>query len=179
MQKFGVASKADVSAAASTAGCVWLDVRSEGEVADDPIGAPFVHLPVTMSDVSALEAGAEAALPNKSATILCFCGVGGRVMGAKAALEAKGYTAVLNVGGLKDVRDLAAQSGGGMSRTHTLSSGLPIPVLGLGTFQATAPGEVKAAVIAAVRSGYRLIDCAAGYGNQKEVGAASDSLAWG
>jgi hypothetical protein len=37
-----------------------------------------------------------------------------------------------------------------------------IPQVGLGTFQATAAGEVKAAVKAAVEAGYRLIDCAAG-----------------
>lgn len=44
-------------------------------------------------------------------------------------------------------------------------------MLGLGTFKA-AKGEVGDAVKAAVRSGYRLIDCAFGYGNEDEVGAA-------
>ena len=53
-----------------------------------------------------------------------------------------------------------------------LNDGMSMPQLGLGTFQATAPGEVKTAVKAAVVAGYRLIDCAAGYGNQKEVGEA-------
>ena len=57
-------------------------------------------------------------------------------------------------------------------RRLALSSGVSIPALGLGTFQATAPGEVGAAVKAAIRAGYRLIDCAAGYGNQKEIGEA-------
>ena len=47
---------------------------------------------------------------------------------------------------------------------------------GLGTFDATEPGEVKAAVKAAVNAGYRLIDCAAGYGNQSEVGEAISEL---
>ena len=51
-----------------------------------------------------------------------------------------------------------------------------IPQVGLGTFQATAAGEVKAAVKAAVEAGYRLIDCAAGYGNQREVGEAIAEL---
>ena len=51
-----------------------------------------------------------------------------------------------------------------------------MPTLGLGTFQATAPGEVGAAVTAAVKAGYRLIDCAAGYGNQAEVGEAIAEL---
>jgi diketogulonate reductase-like aldo/keto reductase len=63
-----------------------------------------------------------------------------------------------------------------MAAKITLNSGHTIPTLGLGTFKATAPGEVKAAVKAAVCAGYRLIDCAAGYGNQKEVGAAIAEL---
>lgn len=60
--------------------------------------------------------------------------------------------------------------------TLTLSSGHAMPVLGLGTFQATRPGEVSTAVKAAVRAGYRLIDCAQGYGNQAEVGEAIAEL---
>jgi diketogulonate reductase-like aldo/keto reductase len=60
--------------------------------------------------------------------------------------------------------------------THSLNSGAPMPTLGLGTFQATEPGEVARAVKAAVRAGYRLIDCAAGYGNQAEVGEALQEL---
>lgn len=56
-----------------------------------------------------------------------------------------------------------------------LNSGYEIPVLGLGTFQAK-PGEVAVAVKAAVRSGQRLIDCAAGYGNQAEIGDALAEL---
>jgi diketogulonate reductase-like aldo/keto reductase len=58
------------------------------------------------------------------------------------------------------------------SPTLALNDGNGMPQVGLGTFQATAPGEVKAAVKAAIESGYRLIDCAAGYGNQVEVGDA-------
>ena len=80
-------------------------VRSDAEVADSPLpnGKPFVHCPVTMADTSQLEAKAAELLPDKNATILCFCGVGGRVMGAKKVLDEQGYTGVLNVGGLKDL----------------------------------------------------------------------------
>jgi hypothetical protein len=43
-----------------------------------------------------------------------------------------------------------------------------MPMVGLGTWQAK-PGELEASVGAALRSGYRHIDAAAVYGNEKEV----------
>ena len=48
-----------------------------------------------------------------------------------------------------------------------------IPAIGLGTFQGDLGNSlVKQTVAAALRKGYRHIDTAAAYGNEKEVGEA-------
>lgn len=53
----------------------------------------------------------------------------------------------------------------------TLDNGVEMPALGLGVFQ-TPPDETRAAVAAALEAGYRHIDTAAAYGNEREVGEA-------
>jgi len=53
----------------------------------------------------------------------------------------------------------------------TLNIGVTIPALGLGVFQ-TPPDETRDAVTAALAAGYRHIDTAAAYGNEREVGEA-------
>ena len=53
----------------------------------------------------------------------------------------------------------------------TLNNSVTIPALGLGVFQ-SPPEETTAAVETALRDGYRLIDTAAAYGNEREVGDA-------
>ena len=50
-----------------------------------------------------------------------------------------------------------------------LNTDITIPAIGLGVFQ-SPPEETVAAVEAALRDGYRLIDTAAAYGNEREVG---------
>jgi diketogulonate reductase-like aldo/keto reductase len=53
----------------------------------------------------------------------------------------------------------------------TLNNGVEIPTIGLGVFQ-TPPDETRAAVTAALGTGYRHVDTAAAYGNEREVGEA-------
>ncbi|HET6394303.1 MAG TPA: aldo/keto reductase [Blastococcus sp.] len=50
-----------------------------------------------------------------------------------------------------------------------LNNGIEIPALGFGVFQ-TPPDETVTAVEAALATGYRHIDTAAAYGNEREVG---------
>jgi diketogulonate reductase-like aldo/keto reductase len=52
-----------------------------------------------------------------------------------------------------------------------VNNGVEIPVIGLGVFQ-TPPDETIGAVEAALEVGYRHIDTAAAYGNEREVGEA-------
>lgn len=55
--------------------------------------------------------------------------------------------------------------------TVTLNNGVVMPALGFGVFQ-TPPAETTDAVTAALQTGYRLIDTAAAYGNERGVGDA-------
>ena len=55
------------------------------------------------------------------------------------------------------------------SRLITLNNGVQMPALGLGVFL-SQPEQTAAAVEAAIRSGYRLIDTAAAYFNERQVG---------
>lgn len=54
-------------------------------------------------------------------------------------------------------------------QTVRLNNGIEMPLLGLGVFQ-TPPEVTAASVQEALRLGYRLIDTAAAYGNEREVG---------
>lgn len=59
-----------------------------------------------------------------------------------------------------------------ISSTVTLNNGVEMPRLGLGVWQSGAGAETRDAVLAALELGYRLIDTAAAYGNERDVGAA-------
>jgi diketogulonate reductase-like aldo/keto reductase len=51
----------------------------------------------------------------------------------------------------------------------TLNNGVKMPALGLGVYQ-SPPEETTGAVVTALQAGYRLIDTAAAYFNEREVG---------
>ena len=52
----------------------------------------------------------------------------------------------------------------------TLNTTASMPLLGLGVYKATAPGEVEGAIATALDLGYRLIDTASAYKNEEGVG---------
>ncbi len=55
----------------------------------------------------------------------------------------------------------------------TLNNGVVVPAVGIGTFQGeSGNSKVKEAVKLALSLGYRHIDGAAAYGNEKEIGEA-------
>lgn len=63
--------------------------------------------------------------------------------------------------------EASALSRGNVANAH--ASGVEMPVIGLGVFQ-TPPDATTAAVEEALQLGYRHIDTAAAYGNEREVG---------
>ena len=54
----------------------------------------------------------------------------------------------------------------------TLNNGLKMPSIGLGVLFAKNDGEVEGAVVSALQSGYRKIDTASAYENERGVGFA-------
>ena len=58
--------------------------------------------------------------------------------------------------------------------TFSLNNGVQIPCIGMGTFGSdrVTPDAVAEAVAGALRTGWRLFDCAACYGNEAEIGRA-------
>ena len=58
-----------------------------------------------------------------------------------------------------------------MMECTTLNNGLKMPMVGIGTFLLT-PDEAEASVLAALGDGYRLVDTANAYVNEKAVGRA-------
>src|SRR5690606_34331006 len=53
----------------------------------------------------------------------------------------------------------------------TLNDGHQLPALGFGTYKLTGEGGIDS-IVSALESGYRLLDTALNYGNEREVGEA-------
>ncbi|MDO4281802.1 MAG: aldo/keto reductase [Peptococcaceae bacterium] len=59
-----------------------------------------------------------------------------------------------------------------MTTTIQLNNGVEMPLFGLGVFQVTDQAQCEETVCEALRIGYRMIDTAACYGNERAVGEA-------
>lgn len=59
-----------------------------------------------------------------------------------------------------------------MHEKITLNNGITMPKIGYGVFRMTDAAQCEEAVVQAIRTGYRLIDTAAAYGNEESVGRA-------
>lgn len=59
-----------------------------------------------------------------------------------------------------------------MQEKIALNNGVEMPKLGYGVFRMTEAAACEAAVVQAIKAGYRLIDTAAAYGNEEAVGKA-------
>ena len=53
-----------------------------------------------------------------------------------------------------------------------LNNGVQMPPIGYGVYRMTDPAACEEAVVQAIRTGYRLIDTTAAYGNEEAVGRA-------
>ena len=62
--------------------------------------------------------------------------------------------------------------------TYTLNMGAIMPAVGLGTFGSDkyTPDQIASAVSGAVKSGYRMLDCASVYQNEDQIGRVLESL---
>jgi diketogulonate reductase-like aldo/keto reductase len=59
-----------------------------------------------------------------------------------------------------------------LEQSFTLSNGVKLPKIGLGTWQVKDGDEAYSSVLAALKNGYRHIDTAQGYQNEESVGRA-------
>ena len=57
-----------------------------------------------------------------------------------------------------------------MEREVLLNNGVKIPVIGLGVYKVTDPGEIEVAVESALEAGYRAFDTAQMYRNEQMLG---------
>ena len=89
------------------------------------------------------------------------------LLGAAAAAE-ENCAAAAAAPAVTKMEDFAVLT---LQSTVPLRGGHSMPLLGLGTFQMAADGTTtKQAVLAAIGAGYRMIDTAANYQTETEIG---------
>mmetsp|Transcript_28876 Transcript_28876/g.40585 ORF Transcript_28876/g.40585 Transcript_28876/m.40585 type:complete len:118 (-) Transcript_28876:66-419(-) len=106
---FNFASVEKIQAAAASPHVVFLDVRTMTEIEAQAFHLPTLHAPCTPHQCELLDAKAEELIPSKDTPIIIFCRSGRRASKAQETLEAKGYTHVMNAGGIDDVPVLQTQ----------------------------------------------------------------------
>jgi rhodanese-related sulfurtransferase len=107
-QEYKIVSPEIVKALARDPSCYWVDVRSEEEVTNRKIGyvstdKRWVYAPCNEDCCPILEVTAENMIPQKDAKIILYCSSGRRAAIAQQTLEKKGYSNVVNAGGLVDI----------------------------------------------------------------------------
>lgn len=111
LARYGLSARHRIERASQMPGAVWLDCRSEDEVAalrapilDLGFDAAWIEVPET--DAARLEAEAPRLLPDRAAPVICFCTDGVCARTARGVLMNMGYRDVLNAGGCRDLYDL-------------------------------------------------------------------------
>jgi rhodanese-related sulfurtransferase len=107
-EEYKIASAEQVKLSAKDPSCYWVDVRSEEEVTNRKLGyvatdKRWLYAPCNDESCPILDVTAENMMPQKDAKIIVYCSSGRRAAKAKELLENKGYTDVVNAGGLVDV----------------------------------------------------------------------------
>ena len=108
-KEFGLVSFAQTRAALQDPNTVVLDIRRPDEIAADGTLPQSQNIVVSLTDASALQAAAPTALPDKQAAVYIYCRSGRRAATAVQALQAMGYTHVMNGGGWSDVQAALAE----------------------------------------------------------------------
>ncbi|MEP6388911.1 MAG: rhodanese-like domain-containing protein [Halioglobus sp.] len=87
----------------STDNTVWIDVRTPSEFAEGHLEG------ATLIPWDGIETGIRALKLEKDTPIVLYCGSGGRAERAREALQATGYSAVVNAGGLEEAQALKSK----------------------------------------------------------------------
>jgi phage shock protein E len=103
---FMFASPQDVKGALADPKTTVLDVRRVDEILESGFlksDRQWVHAQCTLTECPLLAVAAESLIADKNAPVVVYCASGKRAAKAKEVLESKGYSNVLNAGGLGDL----------------------------------------------------------------------------